>query len=158
MNQLLDRYRTSSVSDERISALRGCGFSNDPQVIKQVLAAMDNSEAIKDQDVYIPIGGIRSSRTGADAAWKHFLANWDTFYERFPPGLSMLKNLVKFFCEGMGTPEQLSQFKAFFEGKDIRGVDNSVRQVIDSVQAKLSWVERDSDDVVAWLKGNGYMQ
>ncbi|OAA66199.1 aminopeptidase [Cordyceps fumosorosea ARSEF 2679] len=157
MNQLLDRYRTSSVSDERISALRGCGFSNDPQVIKQVLAAMDNSEAIKDQDVYIPIGGIRSSRTGADAAWKHFLANWDTFYERFPPGLSMLKNLVKFFCEGMGTPEQLSQFKAFFEGKDIRGVDNSVRQVIDSVQAKLSWVERDSDDVVAWLKGNGYM-
>ncbi len=119
---------------------------------------MDSGDAIKDQDVYLPIKGVRSSRTGADAAWQHFLNNWDQYYERFPPALSMLKNLVKYFCENMGTPEQLSKFKAFFESKDTRGIDSSVRQVIDSVQAKLSWVERDSEDVVAWLKSNGYMQ
>ncbi len=119
---------------------------------------MDSGDAIKDQDVYLPVKGVRSSRIGADAAWKHFLSNWDQYYKRFPPGLSMLKNLVKYFCENMGTSEQLTQFKAFFEGKDTQGFDNSVRQVIDSVQAKLSWVERDSDDVVAWLKANGYMQ
>ncbi|KAJ6784883.1 hypothetical protein PWT90_00903 [Aphanocladium album] len=149
---------TSGVSDERISALRGCSYSGDLKVIEKVFAAMGNPDSIKDQDVYIPTRGIRSTRTGSDAAWQHLLNNWDTYYERFPPGLSMLKNLVKYFCENMATPEQLAKFKDFFAARDTQGVDNSVRQVIDSVQAKISWVERDHDDVVAWLKSNGYMQ
>lgn len=119
---------------------------------------MDSTDGIKDQDVYIPLRGVRSTRAGSDAAWQHLLKNWEQYYERFPPGLSMLKNLVKYFCDNMATPEQLSKFKAFFEGKDTQGVENSVRQVIDSVQAKISWVERDSEDVAAWLKSNGYMQ
>ncbi|KAH8715028.1 Aminopeptidase 2, mitochondrial [Beauveria bassiana] len=156
--QLLNLYQTSSVSDERIAALKGCGYASDPKVIEQLFAAMDSGDAIKDQDIYIPVRGVCSSRTGAEVAWQHLLNNWDQYCERFPPGLSMLKNLVKDFCENMGTSEQLSRFKTFFEHKDTRGIDNSVRQVIDSVQAKLSWVERDSEDVVAWLRENGYMQ
>ncbi|KAM0739212.1 hypothetical protein ACQRIT_006949 [Beauveria bassiana] len=156
--QLLNIYQTSSVSDERIAALKGCGYTNDPKVIEQLFAAMDSGDAIKDQDIYIPVRGVCSSRTGAEVARQHLLNNWDQYCERFPPGLSMLKNLVKDFCENMGTSEQLSSFKTFFEHKDTRGIDNSVRQVIDSVQAKLSWVERDSEDVVAWLRENGYMQ
>ncbi|PMB68004.1 Aminopeptidase 2, mitochondrial [Beauveria bassiana] len=159
---IVSRYggetETSSVSDERIAALKGCGYTSDPKVIEQLFAAMDSGDAIKDQDIYIPVSGVCSSRTGAEVAWQHLLNNWDQYCERFPPGLSMLKNLVKVFCENMGTSEQLSRFKTFFEHKDTRGIDNSVRQVIDSVQAKLSWVERDSEDVVAWLRENGYMQ
>ncbi|KAM3562523.1 hypothetical protein ARSEF4850_002741 [Beauveria asiatica] len=155
--QLLNLYQTSGVSDERIAALKGCGYTSDAKVIEQLFAAMDSGDAIKDQDLYIPVRGICSSRTGAEVAWQHFLNNWDQYCERFPPGLSMLKNLVKDFCKNMGTSEQLSAFKTFFEHKDTQGIDNSVRQVIDSVQAKLSWVERDSEDVVAWLRGNGYM-
>ncbi|KAM3439683.1 hypothetical protein NHJ13734_003623 [Beauveria thailandica] len=155
--QLLNLYQTSGVSDERIAALKGCGYTSDAKVIEQLFAAMDSGDAIKDQDLYIPVRGICSSRTGAEVAWQHFLNNWDQYCERFPPGLSMLKNLVKDFCKNMGTSEQLSAFSTFFEHKDTQGIDNSVRQVIDSVQAKLSWVERDSEDVVAWLRGNGYM-
>ncbi|OAR01021.1 hypothetical protein LLEC1_01345, partial [Akanthomyces lecanii] len=157
LDQLLHLYNSSKVSDERVAALKGCGFTSDPEVIAKLFAAMDGGYAIKDQDVYLPVKGIRSSRMGADAAWKHFVSNWDQYSKRFPPGLSMLKNLVTYFCENIGTSEQLTQFKSFFKGKDTQGVDNSVRQVIDSVQAKLSWVERDSDDVLAWLKGHGYM-
>ncbi|OAA45214.1 aminopeptidase 2 [Beauveria brongniartii RCEF 3172] len=156
--QLLNLYQTSGVSDERIAALKGCGYTSDAKVIEQLFAAMDSGDAIKDQDLYVPVRGVCSSRTGAEVAWQHFLNNWDQYCERFPPGLSMLKNLVKDFCKNMGTSEQLSAFKTFFEHKDTQGIDNSVRQVIDSVQAKLSWVERDSEDVVAWLRGNGYMQ
>ncbi|KAM3516098.1 hypothetical protein MY11210_000380 [Beauveria gryllotalpidicola] len=96
---------------QRIAALRGCGYTSVPKVIEQLFAAMDSGDAIKDQDLYVPVRGTRSSRTGAEAAWQHFLNNLDQYCERFPPGLSMLKNLVKYLCENMGTSEQLSTFK-----------------------------------------------
>lgn len=141
----------------RITALRCIGATEDPAILDKALEVISDSKTIKDQDVYVPLGGIRTTRAGCEKSCEHFLSNWDKYYERFPPGLSMLRSLVKFFCDGMGTREQLSKFKAFFADKDQQGYDNSVRQVIDIVQAKISWVERDSENVSAWLKTNGYL-
>ncbi|KAJ3499160.1 hypothetical protein NLG97_g560 [Lecanicillium saksenae] len=144
LDQLLNIYKTSGVTDERISALRGCGFSGDLKVIRKLLAALDSPDGVKEQDVYIPLRGLRSTRAATASV--------------SPPGLSMLTGLVRVFCDNLATAEQLAKFKAFFEGRDTQGVDNAIRQVIDVTQSKVSWVERDHDDVVAWLKGNGYMQ
>lgn len=150
-------YQEGGTSDERISALKTIGYSDDPKIIQNVLAAIIDGKSIQNQDVYIPISGIRSTRNGCDAAWHHFLDNWDQYSKRFPPGLSLLRSLVRHFCEGMGTLEQLSTFKAFFADKNTEGYDSSVRHVIDVVQARISWTERDSADIIAWFKTNGYI-
>lgn len=157
VEQLLSSYEKGSSSDIRITSLRAIGCSSNPEVIEKVLNILTSGERIKNQDAYIPLAGVRGTRAGCDAAWQHLLANWDVYLQRFPPGLSLLKHLIKDFCEGMSTPEQLSKFTEFFAERDTAGFDSAVRQVTDVVQSRISWVARDSEDVANWLKSNGYL-
>ncbi|KAM4055860.1 peptidase family M1 domain-containing protein [Hirsutella rhossiliensis] len=154
---VLDLYCSSSNSEERNTCLLSLGRAKDPELTKRTLGLLFGDE-VKDQDVYMPVSGLRSHPGGIEAMFGWMTSNWETVYERLPPGLPMLGSMVMIMTSGFTTQEQLSQVDKFFAAKNNKGYDQSLEQSKDAIRSKVSWVERDREDVSAWLKANGYLQ
>ncbi|PHH86950.1 hypothetical protein CDD83_9549 [Cordyceps sp. RAO-2017] len=154
-DKILDFYQASTSSDERNICLRTLGRAKDPELIKRTLGLLFGNE-VKDQDVYMPVSGLRGHAAGIEAMFTWMTENWDKMYERLPPSLSMLGTMVSIMTSGFTTQEQLSRVDKFFGDKSLSGYDQSLEQSKDSVRSKISWLGRDRQDVAAWLKANGY--
>ncbi|KAL3958106.1 hypothetical protein ACCO45_008684 [Purpureocillium lilacinum] len=152
---VLNYYRSSTSSDERNTCLRVLGRAKDPELIKRTLGLLFGSE-VKDQDVYMPVSGLRTHAEGIEALFAYMEENWELVYKRLPPGLTMLGSMVMIFTSGFTKKEQLAKVDKFFEGKNTNGFNQSLEQSKDAVRSKISWLERDREDVAAWLKANGY--
>ena len=81
----------------------------------------------------------------------------DKIYEELPPGLTILSGFVGLATGGLGTKEQLAKVENFFADKNTNGFNQSLEQNKDLIKSKISYVERDLQDVTQWLKTNGYM-
>lgn len=131
------------------------GRSKDPELIQRTLGLLFGSD-VKDQDVYMPVSGLRGHAEGIDAMFAYMTKNWDAMYKHLPPALSMLGNMVMIMTSGFTKKEQLARVEAFFADKNNNGYDQSLEQSKDSIRSKISWLDRDGEDVAAWLKTNGY--
>ncbi|KAG7119397.1 Aminopeptidase 2 like protein [Verticillium longisporum] len=148
-NDVLDFYmHKAKSSDERNSALRTLGQSR--KMVQQTLDLLLSGK-IRDQDVYLPIGGLRASREGIEGLFEWMQKNWDAISAKFPASSPMIGNVVAYCVGGLSTQAQLDQVTAFFGNKGTTGFDRSLAQATDSIKAKMSWKARDTDDVRQWL-------
>ncbi|KAJ6007744.1 hypothetical protein N7540_011720 [Penicillium herquei] len=154
---VLDRFRNAPTSDEKTTALRCLGAAEDPALIQRTLGLAMGDE-VKNQDIYMPLSGLRNSTVGIQTRWTWLQENWDLIYQRLPPSLGMLGTVVQLTTASFCTQAQLDEVKAFFDAKDTKGYDRAVEQSLDAIRAKVSWVERDNKDVESWLDQNKYLQ
>ncbi|KAJ5650833.1 uncharacterized protein N7484_004556 [Penicillium longicatenatum] len=154
---VLDRFRNAPTSDEKTTALRCLGASEDPALIQRTLDLAMGDE-VKNQDIYMPLGGLRGSTAGIQARWTWLQKNWDTVYQRLPPSLGMLGTVVQMTTSAFATEAQLKDVQAFFDSKDTKGYDRAVEQSLDAIRAKVNWIQRDGEDVESWLSKNQYLQ
>lgn len=152
---VLNEYRTAQTSDERNTALRAIGRAKDPKLIKRTLQ-LPLSNEVKGQDIYLPLGGLRTHKDGIVALWDWMTDNWDELEKKLPPGLSMLGSVVSICTSGFTRDEHVRRIEEFFAKRSTKGYDQSLAQSMDSVRAKAKWVHRDDHDVRSWLKHNGY--
>ena len=153
---ILDEYRTAKNSDERNSALRSLGYAQQPDLVSRTLR-LALSEEVKDQDIYIPLGALRGHVYGMDALWEWLQENWVALDEKLPPGLSMLGSVVSICTSGFTKQERIDDINRFFRDRDTKGFDQNLAQSLDVIRTKASWVGRDDQDVIDWLKANGYL-
>ena len=118
-NVVVDRFRNAATSDESTTALRCLGATKEPALIQRTLDFANGNE-VRNQDVYMPLGGLRGHAEGVEARWTWLKSNWDALYARFPPALGMFSNIVQICAAGLSTEAQLEDIRAFFAGKDTR--------------------------------------
>ncbi|KAA8648937.1 hypothetical protein EYZ11_002412 [Aspergillus tanneri] len=150
-NVVLDRFRHAPTSDEKTTALRCLGAAENPALIQHTLGLALGDE-VKNQDTYMPLGGLRSHTAGVEARWTWLKNNWDALYKRLPPGLGMLSTVVQLCSSSFCTEAQLKDVEEFFKDKDTKGYDRAIEQSLDAIRAKINWLKRDRADVQAWLK------
>lgn len=153
---VLNEFRTAKNADERNTALRAIGRASKPELIKRTLE-LPLSKEVKEQDIYLPIGGLRSHKEGIVALWAWMKENWDTLQARLPPGLSMLGSVVSLCTSSFTSEEQVKDIEAFFKERSTKGFDQSLAQSFDAIRAKEGWLKRDRKDVEAWLKEKKYL-
>ena len=153
---VLKEYENNKNADERNTALRSIGRANDPKLIKRSLDYA-LSKHVKDQDVYLPLVGLRAHKEGIDALWVWMKENWETLKKKLPPSLNMLSSVVSIGTSSFTKQQQYQAIKAFFDEKGSKGFERSLAQSLDSIKAKEGWLERDSKDVEEWLKQNKYL-
>lgn len=153
---ILEIYRNAKTSDERNTALRGIGRARQPELIKRTLD-MALSKEIKEQDIYLPLGGLRTHKEGIEALWQWMKDNWTTIEKKLPPGLSMLGGVVSGCTSSFTTEKQLKDIEHFFKKHSTKGFDQSLAQSFDAIRAKEGWLNRDRADVEQWLKTNNYL-
>lgn len=153
---VLNEYQTAQTSDERNTALRAIGRAKAPELIKRTLK-LPLSDEVKGQDIYLPLGGLRTHKDGVVALWQWMTDNWDELEKKLPPGLSMLGSVVSICTSSFTRDEHVKTIEDFFSKRSTKGFDQSLAQSLDSIRAKAKWVHRDDDDVKSWLKNNGYV-
>ncbi|KAF2265569.1 hypothetical protein CC78DRAFT_532246 [Lojkania enalia] len=153
---VLDQALHAATSDERNTALRSLGRAKSPEMIQRTLD-LSLSESVKGQDIYLPISALRTHPMGVKALWKWMNDNWDELERRLPPSLSMLSSVVSICTSSFTHRDQIEDIKAFFASKSTKGFDKALAQSIDAITAKAAWIERDAEDVKAWLKDHGYL-
>lgn len=175
---VLDRFRHAPTSDEKNVALRSLSTAEDPSLVQQTLQ-LALSDEVRNQDIYMPLSGLRGHRVGIEKRWEWLKENWDTILSQFPPSLGMLGMIIQLSMSSFCTEEQLKDVAAFFADKDtkvsfysskthnqsairtltlLQGYDRSVQQSLDAIAAKAQWLKRDRGDVEQWLKSNGYLK
>ena len=156
-NTILNEYETARDADERNTALRSLGRVKSPSLIQRTLS-LPLSDKVKNQDVYLALGGLRNTAEGVDALWKWLTGNWAEIEKKCPPGLSMLSSIVQICTSGFALEEQQKEVQAWFEGRSTKGFDRALEQSFDSIRAKSKWLERDRGDVEGWLEAEGFLK
>lgn len=148
---VLNTYRTSTNSDEKNVALRSLGRAKDPELIKQTLALPFSGE-VKEQDIYMPVGSLRTHPAGIEALFGWMTENWDELARRLPAALSMLGTMVSICTSSFTSEKDLDRIQKFFAEKGTKGFDQGLAQSCDTIIAKSKWLARDREDVKAWTK------
>ncbi|KAF2749750.1 hypothetical protein M011DRAFT_465417 [Sporormia fimetaria CBS 119925] len=153
---VVKQAETANTSDERNTALRALGRAKDPELIQRTLAYCV-SEHVKPQDIYLPIAALRTHTEGTNALWAWMKENWAELEKRLPPSLSMLSSVVSICTSTFTHREHIKDIEEFFASKSTKGFDKALAQSCDAISAKAAWIERDSEDVKAWLKEHKYL-
>jgi aminopeptidase 2 len=115
------------------------------------------SDEVKMQDIYMPISGIRSIPGGTELLWDWMCTKWPELEERLPAGLGMLGHVVRMCTLGFTSEQWVDKITQFFAERSTKGFEMALEQSLDGVRTKARWVQRDTEDVRAWLKENGYL-
>lgn len=154
--QLFNLYKTSENSDERLAALRALGKFTEPELIQRTLGYVLDGTVLN-QDIYLPMVEMRSSKVGVLALWEWTEKHIDEVIERLHPSSPLLGHVLAVVISGFTSYQDISKVKAFFEKKDTKGYNNSLSQALDSVEAKAQWVQRDSEEVEKYLKEKKFL-
>ncbi|EDO17701.1 hypothetical protein Kpol_1033p4 [Vanderwaltozyma polyspora DSM 70294] len=153
--KLFKIYNNPMSSDEKLAALRALGRFSDPQLLERTLGYLFDGTVLN-QDIYIPMQGMRTHKEGIEALWGWMQTNWDELAKRLPPGLSMLGSVVVIGTSGFTSLEKVKEVNEFFDKRSTKGFDQSLAQSLDTITSKAQWVNRDRGVVLAYLKENGY--
>lgn len=149
------QFKNAETADERNTALRALGRSKKPDLIQRTLQLALNGE-VRNQDIYMPLSGLRAHKEGTNALWEFVKSNWDRLVEKLPPGLMLLGSVVSMSTSSFTHEEQKKDVEEFFRNKSTKGFDQTLAQSLDGVTAKIKWLGRDRSSVDAWLKENKY--
>ncbi|KAJ5095945.1 hypothetical protein NUU61_005301 [Penicillium alfredii] len=154
---VLGRFRSAPTSDEKTTALRCLGVAEDPALIQRTLN-LALSDEVKNQDIYMPLGGLGRHPEGIKARWAWMQSNWDTLDKSLSAALSILSAVVQLTTASFSSDAQLKEVQDFFATKDTKGFDRALSQSQDAIRAKINWLQRDRADVETWLSNNRYLQ
>lgn len=119
-NTVWDRYKNAPTADEKNTALRALGRSKRPELIQKTLSLLDDGE-VKNQDLYLPLSGLRVHAPGIQAKFDYMCSKWPEIVKKLPPYGNMLAAIVTSCTSGFTTEKQAGQIEAFF-----KTVDNKV--------------------------------
>ncbi|KAI5966552.1 APE2 [Candida pseudojiufengensis] len=154
--EILKIYKNPQSIEEKIAALRSLGRFEKPEIMDKVADLLLQTDVVKQQDIYIPMQGLRAHKAGVEKLWNWLTINWDKVYSLLPPGLSMLGSVVTLGTSGFTKEEQKQKVEEFFKTKDTKGYNQGLAQSLDIITAKGKWAERDSKLISDWLVTNGY--
>lgn len=153
--KLFKIYQNPLSTDEKLAAMRSLGRFKEPELLERTLGYLFDGTVLN-QDIYIPMQGMRTHSEGINALWNWMQNNWDELAKRLPPGLSMLGSVVVIGTSSYTSMEKVKEIKAFFDKKSTKGFDQNLAQSLDSITSKAQWLHRDRAVVEEFLRTNGY--
>lgn len=120
-------------------------------MIKRTLELPFGGE-VKEQDIYMPVGALRTHTAGIEALYIWMTENWDELARRLPAGMSMLGSMVSICTSSFSSQKDIDRINKFFADKSTKGFDQSLAQSLDAIKAKTAWLARDREDVKKWVE------
>lgn len=96
-----------------------------------------------------------SSTHGASVLWDWTKENWGRIETSIPVNLRCM--VLGTVLDGLGTREQISDVRAYFEARDSKEYRQVLDQKLEGMEVRTCWAERDAEDVKTWLLSHGYL-
>lgn len=150
-NEMLTLFKTSEMPEEKLSALRGVGYSNKPELIQRALDFILGGE-VRKQDLFYLVAACASTPKGRDLTWAWIKQNWASrLVPEFQGGMGLLGAVIKYGLDGYASNAVADEVEAFFKQNGTDDTKRTVAQVCESIRANAAWVARNRDDVATFL-------
>jgi len=133
---------------ERGAAISAIGCTRDLGLVNELFSYILTKA--RDQDVLKFFSGLESNPLARPLLVQFFKDNYDAFSKRFATN-SMLKYLVTACFRGLPTLEAHDDAQEFFKDKDTTRYSMALAQALETVRARIAYIERSHDDLSAWL-------
>lgn len=147
--KLVKLYGELTNAEERDEIASELTATRDPDQIKQLLKML-TSGMVRLQDVPTLFAWLMRNRYSTDLTWEWLSKNWkwveskyssDKSYDRFP----------RYSAMAFSKPEQLNEYKQFFESKMNVALDRPIKLGIEEIEGRIEWRQKNEADVKQWL-------
>ncbi|KAG8519425.1 Glutamyl aminopeptidase, partial [Galemys pyrenaicus] len=151
-NFMLEKYKTTSLAQEKEKLLYGLASVNDIALLSKYLELLKDPTVIKSQDVFTVIRYISYNRYGKTMAWNWIQLNWDYLVNRFTINDRYLGRIVT-IAEPFNTELQLWEMERFFERYPEAGAGETPRQqVLETVKNNIEWLKQNREAIANWFQ------
>ncbi len=149
-DKIIDWYHGTTSAEERVQLAAGLSGVRDPELIQQALGLLTTG-VVKMQDLFYWVVYLSKSRYARDATWEWVQQNWQWIVDQFGNDMHYT-DFPKYTAASFSKPEQLAEYKAFFEPKlNVASLHRSIQQGIEDIEGRVLWCERDGEAVARYL-------
>ena len=147
VDSLLETYKKSHSSELRQDITIGITSTRDKKKIEELLDTIKDSSVVRPQDVGRWFAYLVRGRESRSAAWQWLQDNWQWITDTFG-GDKSYDNFPYYSAAALTKPEQLAQYKAFFNPKksDI-SLTRAITMGISEIEGRIELIERDGPGV-----------
>lgn len=154
---VLKLYNSPPTPTHKLSALIALGATRDDALIDRYFKFAFESDAVKNQDAMYPVVALSANpktrrRLMATMEEKH-----DQLVKRLT-GSFAFSRLVEYATSSFTTKADVEHIEAFYKKVDTSRFSMALSQGLDASRANAAWLERDAEDVKAWLVKAGYLK
>ncbi|GAA6058627.1 hypothetical protein JCM10212_004038 [Sporobolomyces blumeae] len=153
--KVLEVYRNPLSPDHKKSARGGLTATSDPSLVAETLELMRSGQVPIHE---VPAFGrsLASRPAAIRPYWAWFVELGHGIIDRFK-GPFYVSAFVATTFDAFSSFADVRIVEETFEHKDRSAYEQAYEQGLDKVRSKAMWLTRDSQDVEAWLRENGYL-
>jgi hypothetical protein len=130
------------------------GRIRDTELLPDYLEFLFNEVATQDMHTgAIILAANSKTRNGL---WRYIQDNFDPIKEKLGKNMVVLDRFIKQSLIKFNDREAEKEIAVFFEGRDNRGYDRSLKVISDTILGRAAYKERDAKMVSEWLAAHGY--
>ncbi|XMA13399.1 hypothetical protein WAI453_006190 [Rhynchosporium graminicola] len=152
-NKLLTKLETSTGSTWR-DIVRSLGHSQNIACIKKTIKLATSPEVIADVGIQSCLESLTKHRKGIYALWR-FIASgaWEKV-----PGVNLEKAMLvgSMVLNCLTKADVIAEGRKFLQNMDSDGLGTDAERCFEGIEIRAAWLERDREDLIGWLRRNGY--
>ena len=151
-----DEYLHPTAIDGPEAALHSLGRVQTAELAREYLGFLF-SGAVATQDVHSGGAALAANAKVRLVLWEWIKENWEVIHARLSGNMVVLDRFLRLALRKFADEEVGRDIELFFEGKDNRGYDRTLRVVADTIRGNVEYRKRDAGIVREWLGAKGYM-
>ncbi|RHW49798.1 peptidase [Bombilactobacillus bombi] len=141
--QLLKEYQQSADASYKADICAALTKTPDKNLLQQIVAAFENSEIIKPQDLRAWFAGVLNNAHGEQMAWDWLRNDW-SWLEKTVGGDMEFITYITVISKVFRTPTRLEEFKAFFEPKlNTPGLTREIKMDMAVIKGRVQLIEHE---------------
>ncbi|KAF4618596.1 hypothetical protein D9613_009661 [Agrocybe pediades] len=146
---VVETFTKPTSPSEGYAALRALSSTKDEKLILETVVIAFTKA--RDQDVLLFIRELAKNNAAKRILSKYVQDNYNQIYTRFEASSFALDELLTTPLGVYSTSEDLEAIQKFFKDKDISKYERAYSQALDSIRARIAFIERSTSDLEEWL-------
>ena len=143
--------KATDLAEEKVRLLMALGRFEQPELLAETLER-SLSDDVRVHDTISVLHTVARNRLGRDLAWEFLKDNWGEFDRRYGEGGFGLMQLVS-ITSAFASQEKRDDVERFFRDHPAPAAERTIRQSLERISINAAWLERNRDELSAWLVG-----
>ncbi|KAL0482094.1 puromycin-sensitive aminopeptidase [Acrasis kona] len=149
-HQVLNRYGSIDLNEEKIRCLKSLGSTRNVTLLEKTL---EMCGSVKSQDAFYVLSGVVDNPLGSALGWQYLKSNYEEIKNRYDGGW-LFNRMIKVATQSLTTNQDANDVEEFFADKTTPSIKRTVAQCLETVRLNAKWYENSKADLKQWLESN----